>query len=120
MERFNRTLATQLAIIADYHQRSWDRYLPLVLWTCRVAVQKSTGLTPAQMMMRHELRIPTDLIFGLPAEGEETMSAVPYINELRARMATVHQTARQNQGEPGLQQKQAYDMRCPGEPLSWC
>ncbi|KAJ8349267.1 hypothetical protein SKAU_G00243970 [Synaphobranchus kaupii] len=39
VERFNRMLATQLAILASQHQRDWDRHLPLVLWAYRSAVQ---------------------------------------------------------------------------------
>ncbi|KAJ8353335.1 hypothetical protein SKAU_G00209020 [Synaphobranchus kaupii] len=47
VERFNRMLATQLAILASQHQRDWDRHLPLVLWAYRSAVQESSQLTPA-------------------------------------------------------------------------
>ena len=42
VERFNRTLATQLAILTSQHQRDWDRHLPLVLWSYRTAVQESS------------------------------------------------------------------------------
>ncbi|CAI5685570.1 unnamed protein product [Oreochromis niloticus] len=38
VERFNRTLATQLAILTSRHQRDWDRHLPLVLWSYRTAI----------------------------------------------------------------------------------
>ncbi|KAL7841346.1 hypothetical protein SRHO_G00250370 [Serrasalmus rhombeus] len=68
VERFNKTLATQLAILADKHQRDWDRHLPLVLWSCRAAVQESMSFTPAQLMLGRELRTPTD--FGYPRERD--------------------------------------------------
>ncbi|KAG7473860.1 hypothetical protein MATL_G00100470 [Megalops atlanticus] len=42
VERFNRTLATQLAILTSRRQQDWDLHLPLVLWAYRTAVQEST------------------------------------------------------------------------------
>uniref|UniRef100_A0AAZ1X8S4 Gypsy retrotransposon integrase-like protein 1 n=1 Tax=Oreochromis aureus TaxID=47969 RepID=A0AAZ1X8S4_OREAU len=66
VERFNRTLATQLAILTSRHQRDWDRYLPLVLWSYRTAVQESSQCTPAALMFGRELRTPVDLVFGSP------------------------------------------------------
>ena len=66
VERFNRTLATQLAIVTSRHQRDWDRHLPLVLWAYRSAVQESTGCTPAALMFGRELWTPVDIVFGAP------------------------------------------------------
>ena len=60
VERFNRTLATQLAILTSQHQRDWDRHLPLVLWSYRTAVQESSHCTPAALMFGRELRTPVD------------------------------------------------------------
>ena len=70
VERFNRTLATQLAILTSQHQRDWDRHLPLVLWSYRTAVQESSQCTPAALMFGRELRTPVDLVFGTPPEPE--------------------------------------------------
>ena len=41
VERFNRTLATQLAILTSQHQLDWERHLPLVLFPsdCSTGVQ---------------------------------------------------------------------------------
>ncbi|CAI5685240.1 unnamed protein product [Oreochromis niloticus] len=66
VERFNRTLATQLAILTSRHQRDWDRHLPLVLWSYWTAVQESSQCTPAALMFGWELWTPVDLVFGSP------------------------------------------------------
>ncbi|XP_030595635.1 uncharacterized protein K02A2.6-like, partial [Archocentrus centrarchus] len=58
VERFNRTLAQQLAIITSEHQRDWDTHLPLILMAYRSAVQDSTQCTPALLMLGRELRTP--------------------------------------------------------------
>ncbi|KAL7841339.1 hypothetical protein SRHO_G00250300 [Serrasalmus rhombeus] len=118
VERFNKTLATQLAILADKHQRDWDRHLPLVLWSCRAAVQESTSFTPAQLMLGRELRMPTDLVFGLPVGLDTPVNETCYARNLRERLAAVHRTTRENQEGASAHQKRAYDTRCQGAPLA--
>ncbi|XP_053351273.1 uncharacterized protein LOC128520866 [Clarias gariepinus] len=68
VERFNRTLTTQLAVLTSARQKDWDEHLPLVLWAYRTAVQESSQLTPAALMFGRELRTPVDLVFGPPPQ----------------------------------------------------
>jgi len=77
VERFNRTLATQLAILTSHHQWDWDHHLPLVLWSYRTVVQESSRCTPAALMLRRELRTPVDLVFGAPPEPEIAGGLLP-------------------------------------------
>lgn len=70
VERFNRILSIQLAILTDSRQQDWDHHLPLVLWAYRTAAQESTRCTPAALMFGRELRTPVDLVFGSPPEPE--------------------------------------------------
>lgn len=51
VERFNMTLAQQLAILTAEHQRNWDTHLPLVLMAFRSAVLDSTSCTPALLIL---------------------------------------------------------------------
>ncbi|KAM9310020.1 LOW QUALITY PROTEIN: complement C4-B [Pholidichthys leucotaenia] len=55
VERFNRTLSTQLDILTDKQQRDWDHHLLLILWFYQTAVQESTKCTPAALLFEHEL-----------------------------------------------------------------
>lgn len=119
VERFNRTLATQLAIVTSRHQRDWDRHLPLILWAYRSAVQESTGCTPAVLMFGRELRTPVDLAFGTPPDTDlSTEPGQQYLRDLKLRLAEVHDLARRQQAEAGVRQKRAYDSRCQGRPFS--
>ncbi|KAJ7998019.1 hypothetical protein DPEC_G00218200 [Dallia pectoralis] len=45
VERFNKTLAQQLAIVTAQHQKDWDTHLPLVLMACRSAAQQRWRLS---------------------------------------------------------------------------
>ncbi|XP_053356089.1 uncharacterized protein LOC128527651, partial [Clarias gariepinus] len=64
VERFNRTLTTQLAVLTSARQKDWDEHLPLVLWAYRTAVQESSQLTPAALMFElvHELARLTEAL----------------------------------------------------------
>ncbi|CAI5648644.1 unnamed protein product [Oreochromis niloticus] len=98
VERFNRTLATQLAILTSRHQWDWDRHLPLVRWSYRTAVQKSSQCTPAALMFGRELRTPVDLVFGSPPEPEiDGGPEMDYYRRLRERLQVVHDYTRQAQ-----------------------
>uniref|UniRef100_A0A8C9VS90 Gypsy retrotransposon integrase-like protein 1 n=1 Tax=Scleropages formosus TaxID=113540 RepID=A0A8C9VS90_SCLFO len=119
VERFNRTLTTQLSVLTSRHQRDWDRHLPLVLWACRSAVQESTGCTPALLMFGRELRTPVDLAFGSPPEPEVGGEVGPeYLRQLRRRLESAHAFARRHLTEAGGRQKRAYDTQCRGCPLA--
>uniref|UniRef100_A0A1A8B7T6 Integrase catalytic domain-containing protein n=1 Tax=Nothobranchius furzeri TaxID=105023 RepID=A0A1A8B7T6_NOTFU len=106
VERFNRTLATQLAILTSQHQRDWDQHLPLVLWAYRTAVQESSQCTPAALMFGREIRTPVDLVFGAPPEPEIAGGPeMDYSRRLKERLHTVHQLARQTLEGAGARQK---------------
>lgn len=116
VERFNRTLATQLAILTNQHQRDWDRHLPLVLWSYRTAVQESSQCTPAALMFGRELRTPVDLVFGAPPEPDIAGGGeMDYFRRLRDRLQVVHDYAREAQSNAGVRQKRAYDAQCRGQ-----
>ncbi len=118
VERFNRTLATQLAILTSQHQRDWDQHLPLVLWAYRTAVQESSQYTPAALMFGRELRTPVDLVFGSPPEPEIAGGPeLDYFRRLKERLSTVHQLAREALEDAGARQKRAYDNRAHGPIL---
>ncbi|KAG1963495.1 retrotransposable element [Pimephales promelas] len=118
VERFNRTLATQLAILTSQHQRDWDQHLPLVLWAYRTAVQESSQCTPAALMFGRELRTPVDLVFGSPPEPDITGGPeLDYFRKLKERLSTVHQMAREALRDAGARQKRAYDARAHGPTI---
>jgi hypothetical protein len=59
VERYNRTLKQQLSQFVE-EQQNWDVQLPSLLMAYRTANHNSTKLTPAKLMLGHELRVPVD------------------------------------------------------------
>uniref|UniRef100_A0AAV2LIB8 Integrase catalytic domain-containing protein n=1 Tax=Knipowitschia caucasica TaxID=637954 RepID=A0AAV2LIB8_KNICA len=124
VERFNRTLAKQLAIITAEHQRDWDMHLPLVLLAYRSSVQESTACTPALLMLGRELRTPREMCFGRPPHTPAVPPGPEYARRLQDRMETAHAFARDRLQKAGIWQKINYNMRAKGrdfnpEDLVW-
>ena len=59
-----------LAKAMNESQRDWDERLPLVLAAHRATPHESTGMTPNKLFLGHEVRMPIDLVMGLPLESE--------------------------------------------------
>ncbi|KAL7868740.1 hypothetical protein SRHO_G00101240 [Serrasalmus rhombeus] len=115
VERFNRTLAKQLAILTAEHQRDWDIHLPLVLLAYRSAVQDSTSCTPALLMLGQELRTPAEIIFGKPPDTPTVPPGPEYARRLQDRMESAHAFARDQLQKAGIRQKRNYDIRAKGK-----
>jgi hypothetical protein len=109
VERFNRTLAAQLSLFINENQTDWDEHLSSVLLAYRTAVHKSTGQTPAKLMMGHELRLPVDLIFGRPPD-ENTECETDYGKALSDSLERAHQFARSQIFKSGHKMKIRYDV----------
>lgn len=114
VERFNRTLAKQLAILTGEHQRDWDMHLPLVLMAYRSAVQDSTSCTPALLMLGRELRTPVEMVFGKPPDTPVAPAGPEYARRLQDRMESAHAFARDQMQKAGVRQKRNYDLRSKG------
>jgi len=114
VERFNKTLAQQLAIVTAQHQKDWDTHLPLVLMACRSAVQDSTGCSPALLMLGRELRTPAEMAFGHPPGERGAGPGLDYARQLQDRLETAHEFARLQLESAGARQKRNYDTHTRG------
>ncbi|CAI5682530.1 unnamed protein product [Oreochromis niloticus] len=114
VERFNRTLAQQLAILTSEHQQNWDYHLPLILMPYRSAVQDSTQCTPALLMLGRELRTPAELAFGKSPDTLEAPPGRDYARKLQDRLDSAHSYAREQLAKAGLRQKRNYDITTKG------
>ena len=83
VERFNRTIETQLSMFVDHHHQDWDQHVPLLLMAYRSAVHDTTKCTPARLMLGRDLRLPVDLLYTRP---EEENLFTPYAEALQEKM----------------------------------
>ena len=96
VERYNRTLKTQLSLFVEEHQRDWDKHEPMLLMAYRTAVHNATKFTPARMMLGHEIRVPIELVYGFPTLSDGSTNCSQYIQGLQNDLEAVHEFARKN------------------------
>jgi len=82
VERYIRTIEAQLATFFQDYQRDWDRHLPLLLISYRLAVHETTKFTPVMLMFGRELRVPLDLLIGHPQEEREYRGYPEYVERV--------------------------------------
>ena len=114
VERFNRTLAQQLAIVTARHQQDWDTHVPLVLMAYRSAAQDSTSCSPALLMLGREIRTPAEMMVGKPPDTPVDPPGPDYARKLQDRLESAHKFARDQLRSAGAKQKRNYDVRARG------
>ena len=118
VERFHRTLNSMLGKVVSESQRDWDERLPLVLSAYRATPHESTGMTPNKLFLGHEVRMPIDLLMGLPTEESgEGMSAHDYLIKLHQNATEAYQLARKHLRASAERRKRHYDIRVKTEHL---
>jgi hypothetical protein len=117
VEWFNRTIEHQLAIFVDENQKDWDEHIPLLLMAYWTATHKSTGLTPAKVMMGRELRVPLDLLMGIPSK-KNYVKKLSYVEKLEESMDIAHSLAQKRLRIPTDQIKTRYNINAMAVTLS--
>jgi len=119
VERFHRTLNSMLGKAVNESQRDWDERLPLVLAAYRATPHESTGMTPNKLFLGHEVRMPIDLVMGLPPEeSHEGMTAHDYLVKLHRDASEAYQLARKHLRASAERRKKAYDVRVKTEQFN--
>ena len=126
VERMNRTLEDMLSKFCADHQCAWDLHLDPLMLAFRSAVHSTTGVSPFEMMMGRNPRLPGDLLYGIaPETPQNYLPATEYAQRLQDRLETVHEWARHNINLGSNRQKQGHDHRLHeqsyqvGAPV-WC
>ncbi|KAA3676852.1 uncharacterized protein DEA37_0014572 [Paragonimus westermani] len=110
VERTNRTVMTVLRAFIERHQSDrWDEIPPQCLLAYRAAVHSSAGYTPSLLTIRHELRLPTEVL--TPLAPAECISLPQYVNELGERLRVAFKIAAQHQSKSQHHQKSFYNRK---------
>ena len=111
VERFHRTLNSMLAKATNESQRDWDDRLPLVLAAYRATPHESTGMTPNKIFLGHEVRMPIDLVMGLPPEDDSYRTPDDYLATLQRNSAEAFELARKHLRASAERRKRHYDIK---------
>lgn len=110
VERQHRTLLNFLAKFVSENQKDWDRWIFLGLLAYRSTKHEVTGFTPSELCQGRELRLPLDLLRGLPP-GEDSELERGYLSKLRKKLVSIHDIVRQRLELKSQKMKWWYDQR---------
>ena len=116
VERFHRTLNSMLGKAVSESQRDWDERLPLVLAAYRGTPHESTGFSPNRLFLGREVRMPIDLVMGLPPdEIKDNLDVHEYLKKLQSDASKAYQLARNHLRASAERRKKEYDIRVKPE-----
>ena len=112
VERFNRTLATMLAIFCQQKQNSWDVFLPQVMLAYRASPHSTTGKSPNLLTLGREVILPMQAVISRPEEEEDSdpLSGDDYLHQLRNSLNEAHNLARKSLKKQTTYQQRHYDL----------
>jgi len=92
VERQHQTIINYLAKFIAENQKNWDQWIFMFLLAYRSSKHESTGVTPAELYLGRDLRLPLDLLRGNPPElqDQELQTVEEYIKNLKEKIEKVH------------------------------
>ncbi len=108
VEKFNHTFLNMIRHYVSETQDDWSKYIPLILYTYRTAVNDTTDISPAAALQVRKLRLPIDelrlpsLVFG----GENVNRS---FDELLEKMKVIRSKIRSNAKKSLETRKSNYD-----------
>lgn len=85
VERKNRDLKTQLAILTKDSRKDWNIFLPAIRFAMNTSISQATGYTPAFLSFGRELRTIDDVKYDLRAVIDQSTfvsQITPYLRKL--------------------------------------
>ncbi|KRZ41715.1 Retrovirus-related Pol polyprotein from transposon [Trichinella pseudospiralis] len=113
VEQMNRTLQDLLAKASIDHPDDWDVHLDRVLLAYRSSVHHTTDATPTRVIFRREMRLPVELVYGLP-KGAPEESVGEYTRRLGENLEQVYEAVRGRAGREQRRQKFWKDRKAHG------
>ena len=107
-ENWNRTLKGLLKAKVDGNVERWDEQIGACLMAYRSSVHRSTGYTPFHLMYGREMKLPLDIMMGVPDQEEHT-SYGDFATKLKQNLTEAYQHVRENLQTAQCRQKEYYD-----------
>ena len=97
-----------LSAYVSQNQKDWDVYLPLLMMAFRSSVHSTLGVSPSEMMLGRQIRLPIDLALGIP-ETRISVCESDYAYQLEKQLVSIHDFARKHMQIASNRMKQYYD-----------
>ena len=113
-ENFNKTLKQMIKKITEDKPETWDRYIQPLLFAYREVPQSSTGFSPFELVMGHEVRGPLFLIKEriLSNTTNEEIPVTSYVIQMREHIKQFLKLSNSNELKSKQKEKTYYDKSC--------
>ena len=95
VERACRSIQAMLSAYVSQNQKDWATSIPMLVLAYNSSVRDSTRCTPASLMLVHQLRLPIDLVLGIP-ETRSSICETDYAYRLEKQLIHMHDIARKH------------------------
>ena len=113
-ERFNATLKQMLKRMCAERPKDWDKFLNAVLFAYREVPQESLGFSPFELVYGRSVRGPMTILKELwtnDIQDPQIKSTYQYVIDLRERLESTCQLARENFAKASKRHKVYYDRK---------
>jgi len=120
VERFNATLKSMLKRCCQEKPKTWDRFIPAILFAYREVPQESLGFSPFELLYGRTVRGPMHVLKQLwteEVEDEEVRLSSEYVIDLRNRIEETCNMARQALDGASAQHKVVFDRKTKARSL---
>ncbi|XP_018398078.1 PREDICTED: uncharacterized protein LOC108776069 [Cyphomyrmex costatus] len=107
----HRTILDYLAKFVSENQKDWGWWIPLFLLAYRTSKHEATGLTPTELYLTQDLRLPIDLLRGNPPKVPEENSFVGYLGKVKKKLEDLHEGVRKKVDIKSSLTKTWYDQK---------
>ena len=114
VEKFNGTLKQMLKRTCVERSKDWDKYLPAVIFAYREVPQESLGFSPFELVYGRSVRGPMAILKELwtnEVPDDQVKSTYQYVLDLRDRLESTCDLARQNLQKASSRYKKYFDRR---------
>ena len=110
VERKNRDIKLYLSKFCGDNHKNWDENIQPMLFSLRTAVHRSTGYTPARLLLGKELHGPLDILLDHNMVNESSIDFKNYAEKLAIQLRNANIYALENRMISGEIQKNYYDL----------
>ena len=114
VERFNQTLKSMIKKLCSEKPKTWDRYIPALLFAYREVPQASTGFSPFQLLYGRTPRGPMQVLKELwtrETQEQEVKTALQHVLDLREKVEETCRIARESLEKEAIRQKRHFDKK---------
>jgi len=100
-----------LATLKSKQKATWKEYVKPLVHAYNCTRNETTGYTPYELMFGRSPRLPVDMAFSLPVNGDKGLSHSQYVQSLKTRLKESYAISSKNAAKASEKNKVRFDQR---------